>query len=93
MEVNPNLIVLLSALAAVSFLVKKSTSWYVRVPMIIILIYFAVIYAYISVSPLTQTNMVIVRIGLIFLFANISIQNFSWAIFIRMNQAIKAGRK
>ena len=85
MEINPDLIVLLSVLAAISFLVNRSMSWHVRVPMIIILIYFAIIYAYISTSPMTPSNILIVRIGLIFLLANISIQNFSWVIFLRRN--------
>ena len=88
MEINPDLIVILSALAAVSFLVNKSMNWQIRVPMIVILSYFSIIYAYISNSPMTSTNILIVRIGLLFLFGSIALQNFLWVIFLRRNKAL-----
>ena len=88
MEINPDWIVFLSTLAAISFLINRSMGWQIRLPMIIILVYFTCVYAYISASPMTTSNILIVRIGLLFLFTNMIVQNISWVIFLRRNKAI-----
>jgi hypothetical protein len=93
MTLNPFLISILAAVAATSFFLNRAMSRYIRIPMMVILLYFSFLYWLIGADkPDLIDKALMVRIGMFFLFTNISIGNYTWFLFLRKNQA-KYGRR
>ena len=80
---NPLVICILSFVAAISFLTNTTMRKFVRMPMAIILSYFALVYLSIFLADNLVNNLIVVRIGLVFLLSNIASDNLLWTYYFK----------